>query len=117
MGSPWLTRDRADSFLIHGAYRLAVLGRRIPLSVRAGSATGGQTIDNRAGAVSTLVGIAGSGAYRLPDLGRRRQANWSSSLLNHGRHGLPEICQRRRLDSPSVPLRHLVAEVDRPAGT
>ena len=41
-----------------------------------------------------------------------QEAGQSSSLRTHGRHGLPENFQRRRLDSRSVPLRHLVAEVD-----
>ena len=49
--------------------------------------------------------------------GTFQEVGQSSSLPTHGRHGLPEICQRRRLDSPSVPLGRLVPEIGRPAGT
>jgi hypothetical protein len=37
-----------------------------------------------------------------------QEAGQSSSLPTHGRHGLPEICQRRCLGLPRVPMRRHV---------
>jgi hypothetical protein len=84
------------------------MGRRPPVHAGSAAVTSGH---------AWYEGIAGqstSAAAARQRLRRRARVRVSPP---YGCHGLPEICQRRRLVSPSVPLHRLVPEVRRPAET
>jgi hypothetical protein len=81
-----------------------------PRSVRAGSAAEGRTVDN-SGQERTpnLHRNRRSSHLQPPDLGRRRQAKWSSSLSSRRRSDTAIFDRNGRADHVGMPLRTVLS--------